>query len=107
MNSSTITNSSNRQACIVRMFPDEQKSLAIHFHFHQTVYGDTLVACTDKGICFVAFGDKEKSFDELKAHFPGAVIEPIIDDLQTKAIEAINRCEPISRELLQTQQVFH
>ena len=99
MNSSTITDSSNWQACIVRMLPDEQKSLAIQFHVHQTVYGDTLVANTNKGICFIAFGEKGKSFDELKTHFPNAVFKPVINDLQLKAIEAINYSEPISRKL--------
>jgi len=56
--------------------------------------GLLLVAATDRGICFVAFGDTEDFLvDELREEFPEAEIVPDIGILQTWTAEVLRMVE--------------
>lgn len=48
------------------------KSLTIDYFYYSTVFGKALIACTPKGICFVAFGKAANTFPKLKRMFPKA-----------------------------------
>lgn len=57
---------------IVKLEKAEIKSLQISYAAYETVYGVTVVASADKGICFVGFTDKEWAVDSLKERYPNA-----------------------------------
>jgi AraC family transcriptional regulator of adaptative response/methylated-DNA-[protein]-cysteine methyltransferase len=61
------------------MTPGEYKTggenLSIRFSFSSSLFGDILIASTEKGICHIAFVDKvEKALCELKLRFPKALL---------------------------------
>ena len=69
--------------------PGEYKSggagLAITRGFHETPFGDALVAITDRGICglsFVVDGNRDRAILELESRWPGATF---VDDEQATA----------------------
>jgi len=50
-----------------------------------TKFGCLMLAATDKGVCFVMFGDEENELrQKLKEEFPGAITERSVDDDQIK-----------------------
>lgn len=65
------------------MTPGEYKSLAagliIQYGFHPTPFGMSLIAITDKGICFLGFMNNEYSQEDminnLRENWPGAVLK--------------------------------
>ena len=72
---------------------DESKKAArreIHWTTVETSLGEALVAATEKGVCRVAFGERES---DLEAHFAGQILVPdgpfvkAIADRVTQAIE--------------------
>ncbi len=48
------------------------KNLTISYSFSETLFGQIIIASTEKGICYVAFihEGKDAAFCEFKAHFP-------------------------------------
>lgn len=59
------------------MTPGEYKNggadLQISYHFAASPFGRLLIANTEKGVCFIAFGEEqEQALHDLKAHFPKA-----------------------------------
>lgn len=58
------------------MTPGEYKSqgkdLSIHYSYPETIFGTACVASTQKGICYLAFGDKTIAYNELVDMFPKA-----------------------------------
>ncbi len=57
------------------MSPGEYKkdgdNLAIYYQYSDSIFGQILVASTEKGICYMGFSDdKESAFLELKTRFP-------------------------------------
>ncbi len=77
------------------MSPEEILSggngIQIHYSFRETSFGQILIASTDKGICFLAFG-KNKSIllSELKARFPQAGFSENSDEMQEHAMIVFN-----------------
>ncbi len=74
------------------MTPGEYKnggeSLAIHYSFAETPFGDVLLASTQKGICHIAFTQMgDAAVQELKHRFPNAAFEQKTDMLQQSALE--------------------
>ncbi|MFV0419447.1 MAG: bifunctional helix-turn-helix domain-containing protein/methylated-DNA--[protein]-cysteine S-methyltransferase [Dysgonomonas sp.] len=73
------------------MTPGEYKNggenLSIHYSFAETPFGEILIASTAKGICYMAFADKEDiALNELKILYPNAAYKQLTDDTQQKAL---------------------
>src|SRR5690606_27518632 len=69
------------------MTPREYKNggsgLRINYHFHHSPFGKVIVASTPKGICHLAFTDKDTDgFLALKSRFPNAHYEEKTDSNQ-------------------------
>lgn len=76
---------------IEAMTPDEYKNggagLSINYSYSPTVFGNLIIASTNKGICFMAFeADTEKAFQDLLQYFPNAKFALQQDDLQQSAL---------------------
>lgn len=58
------------------MTPGEYKNkgrdLTIHYSYLETTFGPVCVASTNKGICYLAFGDTTQAYNELVEMFPNA-----------------------------------
>ncbi|MBK5196486.1 MAG: methylated-DNA--[protein]-cysteine S-methyltransferase [Proteiniphilum sp.] len=54
------------------MIPEKETGIAIRYNIYESLFGETLIASTDKGICFLSFGEKKMMEEELKQRFPGA-----------------------------------
>ncbi|MHC8949855.1 bifunctional transcriptional activator/DNA repair enzyme AdaA [Sphingobacterium hungaricum] len=63
------------------------KSLTIHYHFADSLFGSLLVANTSKGICYLAFyEDKDYALTQLKAKFPNAIFDEKEESMQQDAL---------------------
>jgi len=74
------------------MTPGEFKSggagLTISTGFHESPFGECLIAVTDRGVCglsFVLDGDRELALSELRNRWPGALLVENIDATQLAA----------------------
>jgi AraC family transcriptional regulator of adaptative response/methylated-DNA-[protein]-cysteine methyltransferase len=77
---------------IESMTPGEYKSggegLEINYQFEQTPFGRVIIASTPKGICFLAFVDREeKALSGLKENFPNARFRHCGDSIQDQALQ--------------------
>ncbi|HMH24782.1 MAG TPA: methylated-DNA--[protein]-cysteine S-methyltransferase [Puia sp.] len=73
------------------MTPGEYKNggeaLTIHYSFAETPFGEIIVASTPKGICHLAFADKEEeALAGLHAQFPSAQYKQTVDLIQQNAL---------------------
>lgn len=60
---------------INRMIPEEEETgFAVRYNFYESLFGESLIASTDKGICLLSFGERKMMEEELKQRFPGAVL---------------------------------
>jgi AraC family transcriptional regulator of adaptative response/methylated-DNA-[protein]-cysteine methyltransferase len=74
--------------------------LRIQYSFEFTRFGETIIASTDKGICFLAFvDDRGIALQYLKAYYPNALIECAISSLHETALQIING-EPITKTIV-------
>ena len=63
------------------------KNLLIHYSFADTLFGNILVASTEKGICYMAFVEDESvSFLAMQNHFPNAYFKQMVDLIQQNAL---------------------
>lgn len=73
-----------------RMTPDAYKnggeSLSIRYSEAESLFGKLLIASTDRGICYLAFADKEAGLAELKVLFPKASYQELADELQEQTL---------------------
>ena len=53
-------------------YKNQGKDLTIHYSYPETIFGPSCVASTNKGICYLAFGDTETAYKELVEIFPRA-----------------------------------
>lgn len=68
-------------------YKDGGKNLFIHYSFAETPFGEILIASTVKGICYMAFADKEDiALNELKTLYPNASYKQLTDDIQQNAL---------------------
>lgn len=74
---------------IVLMSPEQEKETIIYFNIYDTVYGRTLIAASDIGLCFVALGDELFMVDELKLEYPKAKFKIENKSIHNKAISLI------------------
>lgn len=73
------------------MTPGTYKSggqdLPINYSFAETLFGDVLIASTEKGICHLAFlDDKHLELQRLRQQFPGATLTQKTDLVQQNAL---------------------
>jgi AraC family transcriptional regulator of adaptative response/methylated-DNA-[protein]-cysteine methyltransferase len=74
------------------MTPGEYRNggamLQINYSFADTPFGKVIVASTAKGVCHMAFVDEgeEKALEQLKANFPNAVYNQLVDRTQQNAL---------------------
>lgn len=62
------------------------EKLSINYNFANSLFGEIIVASTEKGICYLAFFDnKETAFSALKKRFQKAVFSQQTDDYQHNA----------------------
>lgn len=70
------------------------KNLSINYSKHSTLFGDILVASTQKGICYLAFTSGfSVAYEELKANFPNAKMTEKRDCLQQSIIRFFDNME--------------
>ena len=63
------------------------EKLAINYSYAESPFGDILVASTAKGICYMAFTEKEqKAFADLQQNFPNASFQQKVDLIQQNAL---------------------
>ncbi|WP_407404302.1 bifunctional helix-turn-helix domain-containing protein/methylated-DNA--[protein]-cysteine S-methyltransferase [Chryseobacterium sp.] len=68
------------------------KNLTINYQFAETIFGNVMIASTEKGICYLAFEDfKEKTLLELKNKFPNAIFFEKIVEMQNDALSIFNK----------------
>ena len=82
----------NLPLIIEEMTPDEYENkgerLTINYNIAETIFGDILVASTQKGICYMAFfDDQQVPFLSLKKRFPNATFVQQTDDIQQNALK--------------------
>ena len=53
-------------------YKNQGKDLTIYYSFSETIFGVACVASTQKGICYLAFGDTTIAYNELVEMFPHA-----------------------------------
>src|SRR5690554_3346766 len=53
-------------------YKNQGKNLTISYSFSKTIFGPACVASTDKGVCYLAFGDMKVAYKELIELFPQA-----------------------------------
>src|SRR5690606_20344019 len=73
------------------MTPGEYKNggqnLQINFSFAESPFGEIIVASTPKGICHLAFfSDQAEGEFTLKARFPNARYNQLVDEIQQEAL---------------------
>lgn len=63
------------------------KDLTINYQFAETIFGNVMIASTEKGICYLAFEYfKEKALLELKNKFPNAIFSEKNVEMQNDAL---------------------
>lgn len=71
---------------------NDDEPLSINYSYQNTLFGDVLIASTDKGICYVGFFDKkEDAFDELSKRFPTSNFVLQEDSIQKNALECFTK----------------
>ena len=53
-------------------YKNHGKDLTIYYSFPETIFGSACVASTNKGVCYLAFGDTATAYKELVEIFPSA-----------------------------------
>lgn len=68
-------------------FKKQGAGLSINYSYHETLFGNLLVASTHKGICYMGFSDNEtEAFKDLSKRFSKANFINTTDELQQKAL---------------------
>ncbi|MDI9364830.1 MAG: methylated-DNA--[protein]-cysteine S-methyltransferase [Flavobacterium sp.] len=78
------------------MTPDEYKNggqhLQIKYSFADTIFGDMVIASTQKGVCYMAFiEDAAVGFNNLQSHFSKANFIEQTDELQQHALSIFSK----------------
>lgn len=73
-------------------FKNKGQNLTINYSYGKTIFGNILIASTNKGICHMVFtDDNEIAFNELKDRFPNATFNNQTDDFQINALQIYNK----------------
>ncbi|MFA6701887.1 MAG: methylated-DNA--[protein]-cysteine S-methyltransferase [Dysgonamonadaceae bacterium] len=74
---------------IIPMTQEERRNLKINYSFYESRFGYTLICTTEKGICFLAFGDEDEMLKDLKKQYPFAIIQNGSDSIQYSALNIL------------------
>ncbi|MDD2635701.1 MAG: methylated-DNA--[protein]-cysteine S-methyltransferase [Bacteroidales bacterium] len=82
----------NQLVQIIEMTPKEYqnncKNFDINYGFAKSLFGEVLIASTNKGICYLGFSDdKQIALSDLEKRFPKASFIEQIDDIQHNALQ--------------------
>ena len=72
---------------IIVMSSNEEEGIEINYFYYNTIYGNTLIASTNKGVCFVAFGKEDTIFEELKDRYSKAKLLKLNSKMHDKVLE--------------------
>ncbi|HWZ23551.1 MAG TPA: methylated-DNA--[protein]-cysteine S-methyltransferase, partial [Cytophagaceae bacterium] len=68
-------------------FKNGGENLSINYSYAESPFGNIIVASTPKGICYMAFEEREeKALSDLQAHFPNANFKQVVDLSQQNAL---------------------
>ena len=82
-----------KQFTLIPMLPKEEREIEIHYETYDTQFGKSVIASTEKGVCYIAFGEEKKMLDELKQRYPTAKHTKNTTDWHTKALSVISGAE--------------
>lgn len=74
----------------------EQRSSIIYYYRYETYYGSTLIGSTDRGVCYIGFGDLDARLEMMKMHYPDAETEEKQTEWQDIALQYIDNDESAS-----------
>ncbi len=83
----------NSNITILNFTKEEQKEYIIRYSFYDTYYGVTLIASTDKGVCYIGFGDQDSRLEMMQKHYVWATIEEEPTNLHKIALQYIDNNE--------------
>ena len=73
--------------------PKEGRGIEVYYETYDTQFGKSVIGSTEKGICYLAFGEEEKMIRELKWRHCRARWTRNKTDWQTKALSIISGVE--------------
>ncbi|MDR0331960.1 MAG: methylated-DNA--[protein]-cysteine S-methyltransferase [Dysgonamonadaceae bacterium] len=82
-----------KQFSLIPMLPLEENGIGIQYDTYDTQFGKSVIASSEKGICYIAFGEEKRMLDELKQRYPKAKIIKGKTDFHTKALSLISGLE--------------
>lgn len=62
----------NNNITIIDFTREEQNNSVISYWVYETYYGTTLVASTEKGVCYIGFGNIDERLEMMQKHYPNA-----------------------------------
>jgi AraC family transcriptional regulator, regulatory protein of adaptative response / methylated-DNA-[protein]-cysteine methyltransferase len=92
--SHTKLNTENAAFDLAKWVPEDKK-LEVRWDVYPTTLGEVLIASTDKGVCFLGFGDEQKDFTltELQEKFPENKLEKGSSPFHQEALSHIGHPE--------------
>jgi AraC family transcriptional regulator, regulatory protein of adaptative response / methylated-DNA-[protein]-cysteine methyltransferase len=76
-------------------FRNGGENLTINYSFQDSIFGDYIVASTEKGICNILFFDEQNSgLNDLRSRWSNAKLIEKEDDFQRKVVEFFDRKDP-------------
>lgn len=75
---------------LIHILPEEENGIEILYNIYDSLYGKSLIASTEKGICYIAFGEEEVMEIELKEKYRKANFTKRSVDLHQRAINAFS-----------------
>ncbi len=75
---------------IIEMTPQEEPEVLVSYNCYDTVYGNCIIATTDKGVCYIGFGSEDDLVNELMDSYPNSAIFKQSTELQKKVVSYFN-----------------
>lgn len=83
----------NNNITIVLFDKEEQKKSVVKYYSYITYYGETLIASTHKGVCYIGFGEADTRLDMMKKYYPYVKYIEEKTELQAIALQYIDNDE--------------
>lgn len=74
---------------IIQIEKSKLKELEINYSFYETVYGAALIASTEKGICYIGFGNRDNVIQSMFNTYLNAGFREKTDSLHRIALDFI------------------
>ncbi len=85
----------NSNISIIDFSVKEQSEYVISYYLYETYYGSTLVGSTDRGVCYIGFGDLDARLDMMRKHYPNANIVEKQTEWHDIALQYIDNDESV------------